>query len=97
MRKSGRPDLRWGGVRGGGRRYFTGYVLEHTVDIRRVAQIAASAAWLDGRPTPPSATRQRDTKFHGSMSGYPRTNCSPLRWKAGASDGFRHVEDGRSQ
>ena len=44
MRKSGRPDLGWGGVRGGGRRYFAGYVLEHAVDIRRVAQIAACGA-----------------------------------------------------
>ena len=65
---------------------------EHLLDaMRRSARI--SAAWLDSRPTPPSARRQRDTKFHGSMSGAHEPTAPRCVGKTGASDGFRHVEN----
>ncbi len=35
LRKSGRPDLRWGGVGGGGRCYCAENVLKHAVNIRQ--------------------------------------------------------------
>jgi hypothetical protein len=46
--------------------------------------------------SPDAATRQRDIEFllfTARCRILDEPNCSPLRWKTGASDGFRHVEN----
>ena len=70
------PSPLWGGVSGGGSCYFAGYVLEHTVDIRRIAPIAACGA-CPLRLRLVSLAARRPRTCHSVLTATPTPNPSP--------------------